>query len=267
MSQREYVPSLIIGASMLGLGLALGRDGNAVVLEGGNAVGSEFIRSFKLSEAAYSPVTAIGKKVQEDCVSRNVVDAEGRLHLAGFMPFMIKQLTDAKLDVRMQTAVVDVKQQDGKFEVTYYDASGLRTLIADELIDTTPLCVTKPGVGHLKYKNLNMMLQGLSRQEAAAGLEGFSIRLGRFEAETVLQFPIEPGDGWVEARNKLFQFWLNRPAALQSCAFVTHADDFEMGYNSEQVSIQPGWEWRPSAYYNHPLEALEHGYRLGKGGY
>ncbi|MDF2959311.1 MAG: hypothetical protein K0S39_1046 [Paenibacillus sp.] len=265
MNKRDHVPTLIIGASMLGLGIAFSKERDAMVLESSNGVGNEYIRSFKFSRSSCSPATSKGTELQQECARRGIMDSEGRMHLPGLMPVMIKHIKEADLDVKMQTSVVEVKQRDGQFEVLYYDASGLRTLVADRLVDTTSVCLTKPACFQAKSKSLNMMLNALPEQLDVTGTKDYSIRRGRFESEIVLRFGVEPEDDWISARNKLFQFWLNRPSALTSCAFVTHADEFDMEYDLAHQPISPGWDWLPSAYYSNPLEAFDHGFRYGKG--
>ena len=257
---------MIIGASMLGLGLAsrIGRD--ALVIEPSNGVGNEFIRSFKLSDRKYAPMTASGVELHRELIRRNVTDAEGRLHLPGMMPVLIKHITGQKLDVRMQTQIVEVQPRDGKFEVVCYDASGLRHVVADRLVDTTSRCVTKVGRGQIKAKSLNMMLLGSPDDGGTEGMSAYALFQGRFPSETVLKYALDPMDDWITARSKLFDFWLHRPEYLRSCAFMTHADEFDMEFDAQQAPIQPGWDWLPSAYYANPLEAYDHGYNHELGG-
>ncbi|SFD64060.1 hypothetical protein SAMN05216378_0785 [Paenibacillus catalpae] len=265
MKPVEHVSTMIIGASMLGLGLAsrIGRD--ALVIEPSNGVGIEFIRSFKLSDRKYAPLTASGIELHRELIRRNVTDEEGRLHLPGMMPVLIKHITGQKLDVRMQTQVVEAQPCDGKFEVVCYDASGFRHIVADRLVDTTSGCVTKVDRCQVKAKCLNMMLLGSPDAGRTEGLSAYALYQGRFPNETVLKYAVDPMDDWFSARSKLFEFWLNRPEPLRSCAFVTHADEFDMEFDTQQAQIQPGWDWLPSAYYVNPLEAYEQGYNLRLG--
>jgi hypothetical protein len=182
------------------------------------------------------------------------------------MPVLIKHITGQKLDVRMQTQVIEVNPRDGHFEVVCYDASGFRRIVADRLVDTTSRCVTKVDRCRVKAKSLNMMLLGSPNAERTEGQSEYALRQGRFPNETVLKYAVDPMDEWITARSKLFDFWLNRPEPLRSCAFVTHADEFDMAYEAAHASIQPGWEWLPSAYYANPLEAYDQGYNFGVGG-
>ncbi|MFD2611673.1 hypothetical protein [Paenibacillus gansuensis] len=266
MSHPEKVSTLIVGASMLGLGILSGKGENALLLESGNSVGSEFIRSFKLARTAYSSVTSKGRELEQEMAGRNISGQDGRLHLPGLMPVLIKLIVEDKLNVRMQTSVLDVKEHKGKYEVQVYDASGLRTIWADEVIDTTLACSTRPADFRCKSKHVNLIVRGLPDSLPAEEIEGFAVLRGRFGQETVLQFPLDPQDGWITARNKLFEFWLNRPGALVSSAFVTHADEFDMTYDMDCSQIGSCWSWRPSGYYASPLEAFDHGIHIGKGG-
>ncbi|MBU5348320.1 hypothetical protein [Paenibacillus lautus] len=265
MHQVKHVSTMIIGASFLGLGLASRLGRSALVIEPSNGVGNEFIRSFKLSNRKYAPLTASGVELNRELIRRNVTDAEGRFHLPGMMPVLIKHITGQKLDVRMQTQVVEVYPSEGKFEVVCYDASGIRHIVADRLVDTTSRCVTKNQREHVKAKSLNMMLLG-SPGTHSEGPSAYTICQGHFPNETVLKFAVDPMDDWITARSKLFDFWLNRPEPLRPCAFVTHADEFDMEFDTIQAQIQPGWDWLPSAYYANPLEAYDQGYNFEVGG-
>ncbi|WP_028611600.1 hypothetical protein [Paenibacillus harenae] len=266
MHQVEHVTTVIIGASFLGLGLASRLGPDALVIEPSNGVGNEFIRSFKLSDRKYAPLTASGIELLRELIRRNVTDGEGRLHLPGMMPVLIKHITGQKLDVRMQTQVVEMHPRDGKFEVMCYDASGFRRIVADRLVDTTSRCVTKNDRGRVRAKSLNMMLLGSPGTHHSEGLSEYPIYQGHFPNETVLKFAVDPMDDWITARRKLFDFWLNRPEPLRPCAFVTHADEFDMELDTMQAPIQPGWDWLPSAYYANPLEAYDQGYNFEVGG-
>ncbi|MFD2700844.1 hypothetical protein ACFSVM_10225 [Paenibacillus shunpengii] len=266
MHQIEQVSTVIIGASFLGLGLASRLGPDVLVIEPSNGVGNEFIRSFRLSDRKYTPVTASGVELLRELILRNVTDKEGRLHLPGMMPVMIQHITGQKLHVRMQTQVVEVHLRDGKFEVVCYDASGFRYFVADRLVDTTSQCVTRNGQGCVKTKSLNMMLLGTFGTHHSEESSAYTIYQGHFPNETVLKFAVDPMDDWITARSKLFDFWLNRPEPLRHCSFVTHADEFDIELDTMQASIQPGWDWLPSAYYANPLEAYDQGYNFEIGG-
>jgi hypothetical protein len=287
VSQYEYIPTLIIGASMLGLGIAFNRGKSAATLEYSGGLGNEFIRSFKIAGKPYRAASPKGLEIQDDCLVRNVMSTEGRLHLPGLMHVLVNQISQAKLDVRLLTSVVEVKQHKDQLEVLVHDASGLRTILTDQLIDTTPSCVTKPGQFSPLSKSLNLMIHGWAQQQQE-GLErqqpwppqqpdpsslqpsdsaaGYAIKHGRFTPEVILEYPIDVQDDWMTARNKLFQFWLNRPEALQQCSFVTHADEFDMEYKASHHNLEPHWDWLPSAFYDNPLEAFDHGYQHPSGG-
>ncbi|AEI40376.1 hypothetical protein [Paenibacillus mucilaginosus] len=266
MKQDEHVPTLIIGASMLGLGLASSKGGDAVVLESGNSVGSEFIRSFKLSRPWIPAEEASpSREIREELTKRNIMSGEGSIHLPGLMPVMIKHIKEHDLQVRMQSSVVNVSMREGKFVVLYYDASGLRTITADKLVDTSIPCSTKPECLRVKAKSLNVMIMGLPEGSDFVAAEGYEIRRGRFDSETILRFPLDPNEDWISARSRLFQFWLNRPLSLKPYAFVTHAEEFDMEYEEARQQIAPGWEWLPSAFYANPLEAFDQGFHYGKG--
>lgn len=269
MKSVEQVSTLIVGASMLGIGLAARMGRQAVVLESSNGVGNEFVRSFKLSDLPYTPSSESGMVLMEELYQRGAMDDRGRVHLPAVMPIVIKFITDRKLEVRMQTHVVDVTRRGGQYAVTCHDASGWRHFMAERLVDTSMCCVTNPERGKIKDKSLNMMLLGLPKSEelSAENACEYSLVQGRFPAETVLKFPVGPQDGWTEARNKLFQFWLNRPGAYRSCRFLTHADEFDRSYEAAIERIEQGWEWRPSAYYAHVLEAFDQGCQYELGGH
>ncbi|ANE45690.1 hypothetical protein SY83_04555 [Paenibacillus swuensis] len=268
MQQVDHVPNLIIGASMLGLGLASAKGAEAVVLESGNSVGSEFIRSFKMNRPWISAEkSSTSREIREELMLRNIMSEEGSLHLPGLMPVMIKHIKEHRLQVRMQSSIVDVSRQEGKFKVLYYDASGLRSITTDTLVDTSIPCSTKPECLRVKAKSLNVMIKGKTKDLDAAEIEGYETRRGRFDSEIFLRFPLDPHEDWISARNRLFQFWLNRPLSLQPYAFVTHAEEFDIEYEDSCQQIAPGWEWLPSAYYASPLEAFDQGFHYGKGGF
>jgi hypothetical protein len=268
MKQGEYKSTVIIGASMLGIGIATCLDKDSVVIEPSNGVGNEFIRSFKIPKKSYTPVTGIGKQLQQELIQRNVMDDEGMLHLQGIMPVLMKYITEKKLDVRMQTNIVKVEHSDGKFLVHCYDASGFKVFITDRVVDTTISCASKPERFIAKGKRLNMMISRLPNkdQDNCEKSLDYTIQQGRFASEIFLKYSLDLNDDWIKARNKLFQFWLNRPDYLQPSAFVTHADEFDMEYNEPHYQIYSNWDWYPSAYYSHPLEAMEEGYNLVLGG-
>lgn len=266
MNGTSYVPTLIVGASMLGLGIAASEGSEAVVLEPSNGIANEYVRSYKLRDVRYSAVTPAGKELQKDLYARNLTDDEGRMHLQGLMPVMFKYVRDAGIRLHMQTSVVEVARRGERWEVLIGDASGLRVLETDRILDTTSRCVTAPRSFQASAKYLNLLVAGLSDKPRMTELGGYPIRRGRFDRETFLAFAVDPMDDWLTARDKLFRFWLDRPSELQSCAFVTHADEFDYEFEQPGFRVEDGWDWLPSAYYHGPLEAFDQGVLRGKGG-
>ncbi|TBL73922.1 hypothetical protein [Paenibacillus thalictri] len=281
---------LIVGATFAGIGASLSMDRSFAIVERTTLVGHEFINSYRTgsdwkSVPEFPPTLELQKEFEE----KRLLTLEGRVHLGGMAPIVFKQLLQSGKSgsVRFMTEVVGIARRADGYDVTLFDAGGIRTVWTNRIVDTTSDCRSLPGRFPVKEKAVCAVLHNTNASVNAeanaatsivtgfnAGAEkpGLSIpkefadRIspGAFASEAYLRLPIAPEADWAEARHTLNRFWADRPAELQDWTIAAVADEFAAVPARSCEELDNGWLWMPSAAFENPLSAMDAGYAFGK---
>ncbi|MFD0961730.1 hypothetical protein [Paenibacillus chungangensis] len=271
--------TLIVGATFAGIGLAceLQRSepaGHFLFIDREITVGHEFAYAFKhgfdWNDTVIEHESAA--EVRSAFISRNILSEEGRVHLPGMTPVLYRLLRDRGLPIRFMTDVVDIRQNNEQsgYIVTLFDGSGLRELAVKEIIDTTSDCRTCTPWQPLHGKRINALLHAKRNKDGSVVSDAmncyggkmqfvsdhYSFERGRFDSEAFLSIPLAPGDGWLEGRRSIHQFWANRPDELQGWTLAVVADQFDFEPSKGPHERESDWIWLPSAAYDNPLAAM-----------
>lgn len=285
------IPLLIIGATFAGIGVASAARRDAWVVEQASQPGSEFVGSYRIGQHWDRPFrTPEGKRFLQELRQRNIVSGDCRVHLPAVLPVLCRTILAERLHLLLQTAVADIADHPDGYEVTLFHASGMQTIVAERIVDTSspssPQTNTRaserrheaerhsPGAVRqaawpVTRKSINAMLH---RPGPAAPLppsfdESVSFAQGRFDSEVVLQVSLEPHDDWIAARQKLHRLWSGRPEAMRAWSIAAVADTFETHTGKGPFNLRPNWSRLPSCAYANLVEAFEAGllfdYRKG----
>lgn len=264
----KQIPLLIVGATFAGLGFASESGPEALVVEPFSQPGPEFISSYRPGEQwPRTARTEAGGRLLEELERRGVLDADRRLHVPAVLPIVCSWIREYGLRLLLMTQVVRIAPHPDGYEVTLAHASGLETLVAGRIVDTTSGGLPQTGVNELEsaYKRINALLYRASLEaDVSAPLpEPFDERLaivrGPLASEAIVSLKLAAHDDWPTARRKLYAAWLDRPAAWQPWTIAAIADTFEHRAGKGPTAIRPSWTRLPSCAYANLLEALEEG--------
>ena len=269
MREPDFVPVFIYGATFAGLGIAIANPNETFLAEPTSLVGSEFIASFNPGESWEKPlISEAAIDLQNDLIRRNVLSENGHVHLPPIAPVLLQLIRTKNLNIKMMTKIVDVQPSPKGYEITFYNSSGLQKIEAGAIVDTTATCASSPAQQvPIQYRKVNAMLHCADPQKLPK-LEDESVELvaGLFPGEVILKLDVDENDGWIEARQKLHEYWLHRPKVLSSWILAAVADSFEIGVLTGSHQVANSWTWFPSAAYSNLLHAFDAGQLLVKVG-
>lgn len=259
--QNSFVPILVYGATLAGIGIADSSSQNALLVEPSVLVGSEFIASFNPGECwEKTPVSQAAKKLREELKKRNLLSEEDRVHLPPIAPVLFNLIRTQNLKVQMMTKIIEVQPSAHGYNVTLYNASGLHKVEVGRIIDTTSTCASCSSYEvDIQYRKLNAMLHCAQPLSPEFEDETINLVYGMLPGELILKFKLGVNDSWIEARDKLHHYWMNRPGVLQPWTLATVADTFEVGAAKGPHLVANDWLWLPSCAYSNLLGAFDAG--------
>jgi hypothetical protein len=267
--EPDFVPTFIYGATFAGLAIASAAPDETFLAEPTALVGKEFIASFNPGDCWENPlISDEANALRDDLLRRNLFSENGRVHLPPIAPVLFQLIREKNLNVKMMTKIVDVQPSSNGYEITLYNSSGLQKIEAGWIIDTTATCASNPAYqAPAEYRKINAMLHCADPQELTEW-EGESVELapGLFPGEVILKLNVDVNDGWIEARQKLHEYWLHRPKVLSPWILAAVADSFEIGVANGAHEIADNWTWFPSAAHANLLQAFDAGQLLVKEG-
>lgn len=265
----NYVPLLVIGATFAGVGISSASKHNTLIVEQASLPGHEFISSYRPGDNWNSPPrTPSGKRFLEQLVQRNVLDESGLVHIPAVLPILCEYIKNEQLSLLLMTTITNITPHPNGYEVTMSHSSGLQTIIAGQIIDTTlqSLFHSEAAQPALVSKSINAMLH--HPEPSGIRLESFDKRVsfvkGRFHSEWILKVELALDDDWIAARRKLHDIWSGRPEALRPWTIAATADTFELHACKGPAVIRPNWLRLPSCAYSNLLEAFEEGVLFAK---
>lgn len=266
---EETIKVLVIGATFAGIGLAQKLGSQALLVERTMLVGHEFINSYRPGHNwNRTPQSILTEQLREQWISRNLLNDVGGVHIGGLAPSVYKLLLDSRLSLRLMTEVLDVMpRSEAGYEVTLLDATGVRYINVDQIIDTTSECRSAGGKVPMGPKFIGAVLH--RETEVLASLDGPEehkelLTAGLFASEAYLQFPVDSSSTWEIARYQLHHFWKSRPESLRSWTIAAMADVFSLQAQAQHVKIGEGWLWMPSCGFDNPLHAMDEGFQYGE---
>ncbi|MDF2721326.1 MAG: hypothetical protein K0Q59_1001 [Paenibacillus sp.] len=264
-----HVPLLVIGATFAGIGIssaAKRASREALIVEQASLPGQEFIGSYRPgTNWSGAARTQEGNRFLHQLRQRNVLSEHGRLHIPAVMPIVCDYIRQEQLSVKLMTTITHISEFSDGYNVTMLDVSGVHTVVAKQIVDTTARGLFDAGAERrIVRKSINAMLHHPTPEGALP--EPFdgdvSFVRGRFDSELIVQVAVDPDDDWMTARQKLHRVWSERPERLRPWMIAAVADSFETHTGQGPVSIRPDWFGLPSCAYGNLLEAFEAGMRF-----
>lgn len=253
----KYYDYAVLGATFLGLGAALSME-NAVVIEKGGLFGAEFVNSYKVCEPkVMKPETTLGKEFLENLEKRGLVSEYGEIYPAPAVYVISSYLKEKSLDILLMTEIIDIKKEDGYYEIMVYHYNGFETIYAKEILDTTNL-----GIGHDKAKShaFQKQLNTIMYNPDGVKIEGMSYNCqNKLYTYTV---PVEPDTSRYDAVERLCS--MEKVFTEKNLKISSIASDFS--YTAEPCREEVGtrFTWIPSTAYANLVEAFEMGVQFAE---
>ncbi|WP_127588664.1 hypothetical protein [Paenibacillus koleovorans] len=262
---------LVIGATFAGIGLARRLGSQGLLVERTMLVGHEFINSYRPGHNwNRTPRSTLTEQLREQWVSRSLLNEAGGVHLGGLAPTVHKLLLESRQPIRLMTEVLEVRpRSEAGYEVTLLDASGIRCICVEQIVDTTSECRSAGGKMPLGSKFIGAVLhrETASSAEQSPDIPAEHAELvtsGLFASEAYLQFPVDASSTWDMARDQLHHYWKSRPESLRQWTIAAMADMFSVRTQAQHVKLGEGWIWMPSCGFDNPLHAMDEGFQYGE---
>ncbi len=261
LGQVKTYQTLICGATFAGIGMAVSDNSSCLIVEPSSTVGNEFIACLNPGENwNQQPQHAHGLALIHDMTNRNLLLADGRVHLPGLHPLLCERIHRHKRDVLFLTDIVKVEKLQHEYEVTLHHVAGFTKVRAERIIDTTTACLSRTDwTAPIASKRINAYVDCVDQAIQLPDLTAYpdvQIRQGRFDAEFIFSLALSPEDDWPSARRKLNGYWENRPDVLRSWRLTSIASAFEIKQQSPEWRSD-NWYWMPSCAFDNPVLAFD----------
>lgn len=266
---ETYWPLVICGATGAGLGIAAAAGEKALLVERSALIGHEFIASYNPGDGwASPPESAFAQKLQSELLERNLLSAEGLVHLPAMPPVLFRFVRERQQRVMLMTEIIEVSRRGKQWVVTMHNASGLQRIVTDRLIDTTPTAVSLPGwQAPFLSRSINALMAAdtdvLANTLLPASTDAASWFQGLMPGEAIVKMSLEGADDWQTARFGLHSWWQREHASFRPWTLAAVADVFEVRTDVEEYRLDERWDWFPSSSYANLLQAFDAGYRKG----
>lgn len=247
----------VIGGTLTALGAALALKDDYIIIEKGAVPGFEFAHAFKAGiNWDKTPVTAPGEAFKSEMEKRNILE-NGRISIAALPPILFNMIKNEGLNFLFWTEIVEISREGGCWKIKLFNASGLNTILAENILDTTSGGVFGKFASSLKMKKINAVLNGTGEISVPENAEIVDCR---FPSEKIFSVSLDLKDDWPSARKKLFDAFISGHHCMKQWRIAATAFTFD--YSSEKGPFMSDEKWTrlPSTGYDNPLAAFEGGF-------
>lgn len=260
MEQREnYVPVVILGATVKALGIASVLCTKALILEKSCLIGSEFVDTFdmQLKKQPGAENTELEDKLRD----REAI-SENKVLLPAVSASLFELAKEKNLKLCFKTVVLSIEKREEEYLVTYYNASGISQIWTSCIYDTAETILGDERKIEKKY--LNIMLSGKADdKDRNMGSQYVSLSEGFYEDEWILKMEVQIDETWQESRKRFFEYWEQKKEMFCPWKVAYIASTFEFLLSETQEMIGKHWEWVPSNTGQGVLQAFYEGVQIG----
>ena len=239
------VERLIFGATFTGVSAALNKD--SLLIERTALIGSEFVDCLNEKPAKES---GYKNEFTETLKRKNAVNENGAVYLAAAMFELCDIIKKKGLKIMMLTEVIEIKKNNGLFEVLLFNCDGYSTVFTQEIIDTTSV-----GILHNKIESINC--QKYLNAVVFIGKDknypvDCTVTTNEITKKDVLHFPLPLNCEMPEAKKRFFNFLK-----------VKMPIDFKVIYVSIHITFSDYHTWVPSCSHYNLLDSFSAGLLAG----
>ncbi len=227
MRKMQAMPIAVLGATAAGIGAALARPEETVLLESGMLLAPEYVASLNIRRFQKPSGRDQAMGLYAQCQSLGLLDAAGHPHVFPLPSLLAQRLLDSNADVRLCAMLTRAERLDEGWLLTYFDAEGFHTLKARELLDTRE----QPS----GRRSLCAMLAGSGTRPHLPESTGASLLQGALPGEFALKLPVSAE--WPMARAALRDFW--RKFQPEGWQIASVAPCYAYDYEAPVVGLGP----------------------------
>jgi len=254
---------VIIGGSCAGLGLAEAASGSVLLIEPGPMLAADFVESMDPGTGWQQTAAQSGlaRWLQNELRGRDALSERG-VHLPALGALLYEHLAQSAIDYRFLCGVLNCRVEADGATLELHDRSGLWTVHARALVDTTSRCHSRPE-RHRGFESRRLHA-ALDRRDGEASTEqaGADWRIipSHFPEGATLAVELPLTSDWPTARRLLHErvaeLAAETPYRLASVAA-------ELAGAPVQSAESDGcWRYLPSRAADNPLAAVDAGAAL-----
>ncbi|MBN1864914.1 MAG: hypothetical protein JW808_08440 [Victivallales bacterium] len=262
----EIYGTLILGATMAGLGIAESLEEDFLLVERLAVPGYEFVSAFEPGwDWPASAKSAKAKNLEEELVRRGILDETSfALHIPALAPVLCNLIYPRRGNFLFWTEVVRVERlgQGEGFCVTLSNASGIARVKAANIVNTNTRIPEISGRHTcnipLAAKYINAMLcRNVSDDMPPPPL---GLVPGKHRNEAVLRLPVDVSESLSSARERIMDFWAIHPARAAGWRIASIATVFsERPVVDTSSDIPEGFTNLTSITFGNPISAYDAG--------
>ncbi|OGV45551.1 MAG: hypothetical protein A2017_12100 [Lentisphaerae bacterium GWF2_44_16] len=254
---RTKYKTAVIGGTMTGLGAALCRKDDCIVIERGAVPGFEFAHAFKAGKNwDKTPVAERGASLKAELEKRNILE-NGRVSIAAISPVIFNMIKNEKLNFLFWTEIPEITKKGKYWEIKLFNASGISSILAENILDTSSGGIFGQSASSLKMKRINAVLSGNGEIFAPDDAEIIDCR---FPFEKIFSVSLDMNADWPFARKKMFDTFISGHRRMKEWRIAATAFIFDYSSEKGPFAADEKWTCLPSTGYDNALEALEGGY-------
>ena len=260
MEQREnYVPVVILGATVKALGIASVLRTKALVLEKSCLVGSEFVDTFDMQfkERPRAERTELEDKLRE----RHAV-TENKVLLPAVSTSLFELAKEKNLRLCFKTVVLNIEKREEEYLVTYYNASGIGQIWTSYIYDTAETIQGDERKIEKKYLNI-MLIGNADDKDRSSDSQYVTLSKGFYDDEWILKMEVKIEESWQESRKRFFEYWEQKKGMFCPWKVAYIASTFQFILSETQGRLGKHWDWVPSNTGQGVLEAFYEGVQIG----
>ena len=247
----------VIGGTMTALGAALALKDDYIIIEKGAVPGFEFAHAFKAGKNwDMTPVAERGASLKAELEKRNILE-NGRVSIAAIPPVIFNMIKNEKLNFLFWTEIPEITKKGKYWEIKLFNASGLNTILAENILDTASGGVFGKFASSLKMKKINAVLNGTGEFTVSENAEIVDCR---FPSEKIFSVSLDMSADWPSARKKLFNTFIYGHQRNKEWRIAATAFTFDYSSEKGPFIADEKWTYLPSTGYDNPLAAFDAGY-------
>lgn len=221
---------IILGATFAGLGAAVSRPEDCLVVERRSQPGYEYIGSLSTIPCNRAVTGACTRELEQQLRAHGILSESGIAAHGALASFINAFILQKQISVLLQTEVLAVTECGGYYEVDLVNSSGTRRVTAKEVFYAQP-----PAAGETAYVSA-LLAPPYAGECLRPWMENMAIEQGYYEGQMILKVRVDGNASMQQARSKLLDCWRARPAQYADWRIAVFAEELDVFYGQENAA-------------------------------